>query len=130
VPAAAQIRIKGKAELEAAFMQLRRDVFVGLRPALVAVAEKVKTEAHAQAPSGISNIEDGTGNWSYFRLGTSAARQSVFVAPKARRSGGSPRPNLGGLLLVVMQRALDAHQEEIGLELTAMIDAAEAKAGL
>lgn len=124
---AAEIRIKGQAELEAAFLELRREVLTGLRPALLALAARVRGEARSMAPEEITNVGP---QWGQFRIGVARSEPLVYLAPKQRsRGAGSPRPNMGGLLMQVMSGALDRHQDEIVAGLDALIDGSEIKAG-
>jgi hypothetical protein len=120
-----KIVIKGQRELEAAFMEVRRETFAGMKPALLHIASVVKTTAHNRADDEITNIG---GPWSEFKIG--ATVRGVYVAPKKRRSNaGSPRPNLAGLLRTVMQEAIDANQERVVAELDALVNTAGARAG-
>lgn len=123
----AEVHIKGKAELEAAFADLRREVLLGMKPELIALGERVKQEAISRAPDEISNI---MGRWGQFRIGISVRNPMVYVAPKVRRRSGSPRPNLAGMLDKVMQESAEHHQEELVAGFEALVDASEAKAGL
>jgi len=119
-----KIRIKGQKELEAAFAEVRRETFLELKPAILAVGETVKTESHNRADDEITNIG---APWSEFKIG--ATPRGIYVAPKRRNRGGSKRPNLAGLLRTVMQEAVDHNAERVELELAAVVDRASAKAG-
>jgi hypothetical protein len=128
MPAAAEFVVKGGRELEAAMLELRREVLLELRPVLLAGADRARVEAQNLAPQQIANIGD---RWSQFRIGVNPRRLSVYLAPRYRRtSRGSRRPNLGGELLEVMQDAVDRHEEEIVAGVSAMIDIEISKAGL
>lgn len=120
-----EVRFRGQRELERAFMQLRRDVLVGIKPALLEIGKVVAADAHSRAQSEIKNVG---GPWSEFRIG--ATIQGVYVAPKRRNRGGSPRRNMGGLLLKVMEEAADAHRDEAWAKLNLLVDAASARSGL
>lgn len=123
--AAAEIRIKGKAELERAFKQLRREVLAELKPALREIADVVRRDAEQKAGAEIATIGPA---WSRMRVGVSAS--GVFVVPKSRRRGGSPRPNLGPLLLDrAMQPALDENKAAVMARLDTLVDASAARSG-
>jgi hypothetical protein len=100
------IEIKGQAELDRAFLQLRRQVLTEIKPRIVALAEFVRREAESQAVSGITNIGP---RWERMRIGVTI--KGAYVAPKSHRSTGPPRVNLFGELMDAMQSALDAKQE-------------------
>ena len=120
-----EIRLRGQKELEAAFLQLRREVLVELRPALLDLGKGVAEDAGRYARSDISNVGD---TWSQFRIGTTV--RGVYVAPKARNRGGSKRRNMGGLLLDVMGKAADGHRDEMWKKLELLVDASAARSGL
>ena len=121
-----EVRFRGQKELERAFAQMRREVLVGIRPALLEIGKVVAEDAHSRAQSEIRNVGDGP--WSTFRIG--ATIKGVYVAPKRRNRGGSPRPNMGGLLLKVMEEAADAHRDEAWAKLNLLVDASAARSGL
>lgn len=119
------MRLKGGAELERAFLQLRREVLAELKPALREIADVVRSDAEQRAGANIENIGP---RWQRMRVGVTA--KVVYVAPTSRRHGGSPRPNLGGLLMdQAMQPALDANQEAVVARLDALVNASAAFAG-
>ena len=141
---AATIRVRGAKELEAAFLEMRREVLLGLRTEILSIAEKVKDDAHRRSNVDIGNMPDSP-RWAEFRLGVTttshfgalaaiglgaAATPMIYIAPKARRRGGSPRGNLAPLLQNVMQSAADAHEEELWAGIEALINSSSAKAGL
>ena len=96
------VRIEGLAELNRAFRQLSTDSARELRGELLKAAEPVRAAAQTLAGQRITNIGPV---WSGMKAG--ATSRYVYVSPKARRRGGSPRPNLGGLLMKrAMQPAL------------------------
>lgn len=129
--ASSAIRVKGAAELERAFMQLRREVLAELKPALRTLAGPVRVDAERLAVQNIRNIGAGWGDaqqWWEMRVGVGAG--VVYVAPKSHRRGGSPRPNLGGLLMDrAMQPALDQNQEKIVAGLDALVSVSAARNG-
>jgi len=119
------MRIKGAAELERAFLQLRKEVLSELRPALREIAEVVRDDATFPAQDQIRNIGPV---WSQMRIGVTL--RAVYVAPKARRRGGSPRPNLGGLLMDrALQPALDRNVENVMHRLDEVVSLSARKAG-
>lgn len=120
----AQYHIKGAAELDRALLQLRREVLAELKPALIDVGEDVRRDAEANSIAGISNIGP---KWSRMRIGVITS--GVYVAPKSRRRGGSPRPNLAGLLLTSMQEAVDQNEAATLAKFDALVDASAAAAG-
>jgi hypothetical protein len=125
MPALGEIEVKGAKELERAFRQLRREVLRELRPELRLIGNVVRVEAETLAGERISHIGP---RWSKMRLGVTAS--GVYVAPRARRAGGSPRPNLAGLLMDrAMQPALDEHEEEVVRQFDGLISRAADRAG-
>lgn len=113
-----EVRVRGLRELILAEKKLAADVSLGLKPALLALAEPVRVDAESNALGAISNIG---GRWSRMRVG--ATSKTVYVAPKTRRRGGSTRPNLAPLLMEqAMQPSLTSHQEEIVEGLDRMLD--------
>jgi hypothetical protein len=91
---ASGIRVEGLRELDRAFGKISKDVRRDLRVEIRKVAEPVRVRAESLAVADIRNIG---GTWSRMRIGVTTF--GAYVAPKARRRGGSPRPNLGGLLM-------------------------------
>lgn len=122
---AGEIRVKGAAELERAFRGLRREVLAELKPALREIAEVVRSDAEQRAAASISHIGP---KWGRMRVGMTTS--VVYVAPKSRRHGGSPRPNLGGLLMTkAMQPAMDENKEAVVARLDALVEASAAAHG-
>jgi hypothetical protein len=124
VPSKTRIEIKGQAELERAFLQLRKEVFLELKAELLHAGEQVRSEAEMRAVSEITNIGP---QWQQMRLG--ATMKGVYVAPKTRPHGGSKRPNLAGELMESMQGALDAKRDAVYAEVDAMVTASAARQG-
>lgn len=119
------VRVTGAFELERAFMQLRREVLTELRPALREIAEVVRTDAAQLAESEISNIGP---RWSEMRVGVPL--RGAYVAPKARNRGGSPRPNLAGLLMDrALQPALDKNEDNVMRRVDELVANAANRAG-
>ena len=88
------IRVENYRELQRAFSQLEKEVKAELRNELKHVAEPAREEAERLALANISNVGP---KWSQIKLGVTT--RGVYLVPKAHRRGGSPRSNLGGLLL-------------------------------
>jgi hypothetical protein len=88
------IRVTGLRELQRACNASEREVRLGVRAKLREAAEPVRARAEELAVGSIRNIGPV---WSRMRVGVTPG--AVYVAPRARRRGGSPRPNLGGLLM-------------------------------
>ena len=111
------VRVSGLRELQRALQAVAKDVNKELRKELREVAEPVRSLAAAKA-AGVGNIGPA---WSRMRVGVTG--RVVYVAPKSRRHGGSPRPNLGGLLMDrAMQPALDELAPEIYAGVERMLD--------
>lgn len=98
------VRVTGLRELQRDLKKIGGDSGPSLRKKLREVAEPVRALAEGKAGSSISHIGP---TWSRMKVGVTA--KSVYVAPRARRKGGSPRGNLGGLL---MDKALDPALKE------------------
>jgi hypothetical protein len=122
---AGAVEIRGLRELDRAFTQISRDVKRGIRKELRDAGAPVRSRAEQLAVAEIRNIG---GRWSGMRIGVTS--RTVYVAPRPRRSGGSPRPNLAGLLLNrAMQPALDEQRDEVIRRLESWIDRVAAKNG-
>lgn len=118
------IRIKGAKELEAAFLNLRREVLRDLKPALLAAAEHIRVDAQDRSVADISNIGP---RWSRMRIG--ATPHILYVAPKSHRRGGSPRKNLAPLLAVAMTEAAEAGEDEAFAAVEAVVEVDIARNG-
>jgi len=114
---AGAVHVEGLRELDLAFGRIAKDVRREMRIELKAAAEPVRTRAETFAVAEIHNIGE---RWSRMRVGVTPGL--VYVAPKARNRGGSPRPNLGPLLLHAMEDALDASEPEVLVGFEVMID--------
>lgn len=66
----------------------------GFRAALKEAAEPLRVRAEELAAESISNIGS---RWGAMRTGVTT--RYLYVAPATRRGRGSPRPNLGRLLM-------------------------------
>jgi hypothetical protein len=119
-----ELKIKGQAELERAFLQLRRDVLVELKPAILEIANLVREDAQGRAGSEIANIGS---KWQQMRVGVTI--KGAYVAPRARNRGGSKRPNLAGELKDAMEEALEAKRSILDRRMNELVDVSAAKAG-
>lgn len=122
--APAEVIVRGRAELERAFMEVRREVAHELKPALLVAAEPVRSESESLT---VSNVENIGPKWSRMRIGMTP--KAIYVAPRSRRRGGSPRKNLAGLLAAQMEAALKDKEEEVVAAVTVVIDVAAARNG-
>jgi hypothetical protein len=104
------ILVEGMVETVAAYKALGGEAAKGFVSTLKDAAEPVRDAAASKATSEIRNM--GTGRWHEMKVGVTG--RQVYVAPSARRRGGSPRSNLAGLLMNrAMEPALDEKTEEI-----------------
>jgi len=124
MPPTTHIEIKGQKELERAFLEMRKDVLVGLKPAILELSEVVRAEAQNRARAEIANIGP---RWQQMRIGVTV--RGAYVAPRFRRRGGSPRPNLAGELLDSMQGALEAKAPLVERRFDELITASAATNG-
>jgi hypothetical protein len=119
-----EIKIHGQEELERAFMAEKKEVLAGLKKEILAIGAFVRKDAQSNALAEISNIGP---KWSRMRMGVTPVM--AYIVPSARNRGGSPRPNLAGLLATAMQEAADKHGAEFLTRVDALIDATSAKNG-
>jgi hypothetical protein len=98
-------------ELTRDFKNISKDLSKDLVNELKDAAAPVKGAAESKAMTRITNM---TPRWSGMRIGVSKARGLVFMVPSARRSGGSPRSNLAGLLFgEAMDPAVQENQDRV-----------------
>jgi hypothetical protein len=115
---AGSVSIIGLRELQGSFKKYSAELSVELTNELKIVAEPVRRDATTLALGNIRNIG---GRWAQMRTGST--RSAVYVAPRARRRRGSPRPNLAPLLLQkAMEPALDQNTEKVYRGLEVMLD--------
>lgn len=126
MPGTADIIVRGRAEVERAFLDLRKEVLLGIKPALLEAVKPAAAEASRNMDADISNIGD---RWDQVRVG--ATVKGVYLAPKQRRGRNRnlARPNLAPLLTKAMQQAVDDNQEKIVEAISLVIDAAAARNG-
>lgn len=114
------VRVSGLRELQTAFRKIGGSVNKELRDELKDAADPVKVRAQSLALTQISNMPRSP-RWADMRIGVSA--RGVYMVPRARRRGGSGRPNLKGLLLdQSMDPALMEKQDEIVQSVEKMFD--------
>lgn len=89
-----RVVISGLRETTSALRKIDRKLPKLVTDELKKAAEPVGPKAEELAHSRIRKITD---RWAGMRIG--ATGRQVYVVPAARRAGGSPRPNLGQLLL-------------------------------
>jgi hypothetical protein len=103
------VRVKGLRELDRAFAKLDKNLKKDLRNELKLAGEPVRAKAESLAFSEISHIGPV---WGRMKIGVTT--KHVYVAPRARRAGGSSRPNLGRLLMAeAMEPALEKERGEV-----------------
>ena len=117
--------VRGRKELEASFIEMRREVLRGIKPALLAAAKPIADDAHGRTLTDIPSITD---RWSQYRIG--ATVRGIYVAPKARRRGGSPRKNLAPMLEREMVAARDRNEAEVYAAIETVIGVASRTSGL
>lgn len=111
---AGEVRVAGLKELNRALKRTSKDVRLGIRKELRAVAEPVRSDAETLAFARISHIGVP---WSRMRVGVTL--DTVYVAPRqrgvgSRGSSSRRRPRLAGLLMdKAMRPALDYHADQI-----------------
>jgi hypothetical protein len=112
------VKITGLRELDRAFKTISKDLQQGLRAEMKDAAEPVRLRAEQLAESRIRNA---TGPWTRMKSGVTT--RGAYIAPSARRRGGSPRPNYGGLLMSrAMVPAAEQKRDEVVDRLERWID--------
>lgn len=107
------VRVRGLRELQRDLKLIDAQVAKEIRAELKDVAEPVRARAVQNALADISHIGE---RWSQMRIGVTT--RMVYVAPKARRRGGTGQPNLAPLLGQAMETALAENEDRVvaGLE--------------
>lgn len=122
---AATIRVRGLAEYNRALKNINSDLHAEIRDTLRDLAEPVARTAEQFTQTRIPTV---TERWAKYRIGVT--NRVVYVAPKARRRGGSERPNFGTRLMEdAMIPALEANAQRIEHGLELMIDKLGARNG-
>jgi len=111
------VRVKGLREFVRACNVADRDTKKLVRTELAEAAEPVRRAAESKATSEIRNIGSA---WNQMRTGV--APRLVYIAPRQRRHGGSPRPNLGRLLLKQMIDALQENRAKVEAKVEEALD--------
>lgn len=125
MPAVSGIKVKGLRELRRALDHVSREAREELIDELKQVGEPVRRTAEQYATAEISHIGN---QWPQMRLGVT--KKMVYVAPRQRNRGGSPRKNLAGLLINrAMEPALGAHENEVLRRVESMLDRLGDRAG-
>lgn len=123
--ATAGLRIEGLTELRRSLAKMSRELNQELGDALKKAVEPVRAEAEHKAFATIRNIGSIWG-----RMRTGSTQSTVYVAPATRRRGGSPRPNLGTLLMdQAMWPALEEKQDSIEQDVANAFDRLAFRAG-
>lgn len=112
--AVADMSVTGLKEVRRAFAEIDRDLTKTVRKAILIAAVPVRLTAEQLALSEITNIGS---RWYRMRVGATATLSEVYIVPASRRRRGSPRRNLGPLLI---EKAMDpaAKQHELMIEET------------
>lgn len=90
----AAVQVEGLRELQRNLAKINRGAGGAVRKGIREAAKPVARHAEGLASANIRNIGPA---WGRIRIGNPAG--VVYLAPKQRRRGGSPRPNLAGLLM-------------------------------
>lgn len=88
------VYVEGLTDLLRACRHSETEVRSLVRKKLLESGQSVREEAQSLASANISHIG---ARWARMRIGL--VSRGVYIAPASRRAGGSPRPNLGTLLL-------------------------------
>jgi len=115
--AANTIRVEGLRELQRDFRKMSKELGKDLRAELLNSAAPVADRAQQRTLGEIGNM---TSHWSQMRVGVTSG--SVYVVPRAKRRGGSPRPNLKPLIQSRMDQALDDKRGEVMDNMGDMLD--------
>jgi hypothetical protein len=120
------VRLKGLAELQRSLSKVNRGAAKRVRDELRDVAEPIRSDAEHRAGAEIRNIGP---RWGRMKIG--ARTRSVYIAPATRPGRGSPRPNLGRLLLSrAMLPALNSRRRQVERRVEAALDRLTREAGL
>jgi hypothetical protein len=124
MPESNAVRIEGLRELELAFKLYGRGMEKGIREALEAASEPVRSEAQSLARS---SIKQTAVDWTRMRIGVT--RRTAYVAPEQRgvRGGAGTfrrsRPNIFGKLLTeAMEPALASNVSNVEREIGHALD--------
>ncbi len=119
------IRVEGLDELVKKFTYADKGLGREIRGAIRDAGEIVRVDAQERAVETIRNINYVGPNgqdWSRMRLGITGSAV-VYIVPKSRRRGGSPRRRLGGLLVHrAMEPAAVANRSRVVKEIEDAIE--------
>lgn len=105
---AATVRIRGLRDLNRAFKAADKSLRTHWRLEQRSIGEPVAATAEQLAIGRIPNLAQSP-SWGLMKVGVT--QRVVYVAPRGRRKGGSPRPNFGALLMErAMAPALQMHE--------------------
>lgn len=105
----ATIQVMGLREFQRACSKAEKATRTEVRSALREAGAPVREHAEHLAQTQIRNAGM---RWSRMKIGSTTSM--VYVAPAARRAGGSPRPNFGGLLMKrALLPAVDEKRDEV-----------------
>ena len=91
--ASASVEIEGLREFQRNLAKINRGAAGAVRKGIRRAASPVAKHVETVTVRDISNVGP---QWSRMRIGAPAGQ--VYIAPRARNRGGSPRPNMAGLL--------------------------------
>lgn len=117
------IEVQGYREVMRSFALISDKLRAGLRGEMAEAVQPAKTRAEKLAGSRIHNMLSPTAlvDWWKMRIGITTA--AVYLAPGQRRNGGSPRPNLGPLLMNdAMLPAVEETLPEVRMKLDGWLD--------
>jgi hypothetical protein len=121
MPESNAVRIEGLRELERAFKLYGRGMEKGIREALEAASEPVRTDAQSLATS---SIKQSAVDWTRMRIGVT--RRTAYVAPMQRGRRTPPnrrRSNLRERLLTgAMEPALTRNIPKVEREIGVALD--------
>lgn len=121
------VRIEGLRELERAFKLYGRGLEKGVREALEAAAEPVRSDAQTLALAEIPRISLPSTTVPWHRMRVGVTRRTAYVAPEMRgdksRRGSRRRPNFATKLLTeAMEPALARNIKNVEREIGDALD--------
>lgn len=123
MPRKATVRIRGLRELNRAFKVADKSLHTRWRLEQRSIGEPVAATAQQLAIGRIPSLAQSP-SWGLMKVGVT--QRVVYVAPKGKRKGGSPRPNFGQLLMErAMAPALQMHEADTLLRFERLLDQME-----
>lgn len=105
------VRVRGLKELTRDFKKISKDLSKEITKDLKEAAEPVKAGAE---PLALGQIRNMTPKWAEMKIAVSNAKGTVIMVPASKRSVGSGRTNLKGLLLDrAMEPALEQNADKV-----------------